>query len=296
MDVVVTGGCGFIGGHLVEYLLEKGFKITVIDNLSRSSLEMVKKFSNLSSVELKIIDIREYQRLFDSISGDVVFHLAALTDVVESEVDRSSYWNVNVVGTINVLNTALKKNMKMVYASSAAVYGDLDKPAREDLNLNPINFYGYTKLKAEEKCLEYLDKIDITILRLFNVYGERARAGVVKNFLDSVRNRRPLIVYGDGESVRDFVHVKDVVEAFYKAYINPSSSGKTINIGSGKPVKIGELARFINEKTMVGIIYKESRKNDIRYSVADISSAEAFLNWRPKIDLFEWLSEKLKEL
>lgn len=296
MDVVVTGGCGFIGGHLVEYLLEKDFKITIIDNLSNSSPYIVEKLSKLSKVNLKIIDIRDQKRLVDSMSGDTVFHLAALTDVVEGENNKRDYWDVNVVGTINVLNAASKKNMRVIYASSAAVYGDLDRPAREDLSPKPLNFYGYTKLKAEEKCIEYLDRVETSIIRLFNVYGERARAGVIKNFLDSVTSRIPLTLHGDGESIRDFVYVKDVVEAFYRVYANRSTTGKIINIGSGKPVKIKELARFIDERTGVGVVFGESRRNDIRYSVADISLARRLLDWRPEKDLFEWLSEKLREL
>jgi nucleoside-diphosphate-sugar epimerase len=293
MDAVVTGGCGFIGSHLVEFLLENGFRVKVIDNLYRASVDVFEKFSGMDNVEVEVIDVRDSCRLTKALTGDVVFHLAALTDVEESEIEKSSYWSVNVVGTINVLNAALERSMKVVYASSAAVYGELKNPAVEDMTPNPLNFYGYTKLEAEKECLKHLDSVDVTILRLFNVYGERARAGVVKKFLESASLHRPLTVYGDGENVRDFIYVGDVVEAFYKAYIEKSASGKIINIGSGRPVKIRELAEYIDEKTGVGISYREPRKNDVRYSVADISSAEKILSWKPRTDLFRWISEKL---
>jgi len=293
MDAVVTGGCGFIGSHLVEFLLESGFRVKVIDNLYRASVDVFEKFSGMDNVEVEVIDVRDSCRLTKALTGDVVFHLAALTDVEESEIEKSSYWSVNVVGTMNVLNAALERSMKVVYASSAAVYGELKNPAVEDMTPNPLNFYGYTKLEAEKECLKHLDSVDVTILRLFNVYGERARAGVVKKFLESASLHRPLTVYGDGENVRDFVYVGDVVEAFYKAYIEKSASGKIINIGSGRPVKIRELAEYIDEKTGVGISYREPRKNDVRYSVADISSAEKILSWKPRTDLFRWISEKL---
>jgi len=293
MDAVVTGGCGFIGSHLVEFLLESGFRVKVIDNLYRASVDVFEKFSGMDNVEVEVIDVRDSCRLTKALTGDVVFHLAALTDVEESEIEKSSYWSVNVVGTINVLNAALERSMKVVYASSAAVYGELKNPAVEDMTPNPLNFYGYTKLEAEKECLKHLDSVDVTILRLFNVYGERARAGVVKKFLESASLHRPLTVYGDGENVRDFIYVGDVVEAFYKAYIEKSASGKIINIGSGRPVKIRELAEYIDEKTGVGISYREPRKNDVRYSVADISSAEKILSWKPRTDLFRWISEKL---
>jgi UDP-glucose 4-epimerase len=293
MDAVVTGGCGFIGSHLVEFLLENGFRVKVIDNLYRASVDVFEKFSGMDNVEVEVIDVRDSCRLTKALTGDVVFHLAALTDVEESEIEKSSYWSVNVVGTMNVLNAALERSMKVVYASSAAVYGELKNPAVEDMTPNPLNFYGYTKLEAEKECLRYSNSVDVTILRLFNVYGERARAGVVKKFLESASLHRPLTVYGDGENVRDFVYVGDVVEAFYKAYIEKSASGKIINIGSGRPVKIRELAEYIDEKTGVGISYREPRKNDVRYSVADISSAEKILSWKPRTDLFRWISEKL---
>jgi nucleoside-diphosphate-sugar epimerase len=293
MDAVVTGGCGFIGSHLVEFLLENGFRVKVIDNLYRASAGVFEKFSGMDNVEVEVIDVRDSCRLTKALTGDVVFHLAALTDVEESEIEKSSYWSVNVMGTINVLNAALERSMKVVYASSAAVYGELKNPAVEDMTPNPLNFYGYTKLEAEKECLRYSNSVDVTILRLFNVYGERARAGVVKKFLESASLHRPLTVYGDGENVRDFIYVGDVVEAFYKAYIEKSASGKIINIGSGRPVKIRELAEYIDEKTGVGISYREPRKNDVRYSVADISSAEKILSWKPRTDLFRWISEKL---
>lgn len=291
MKAVVTGGCGFIGSHLVEFLLERGFRVKVVDNLSRASIDVYKRFLGMDDLEIMVVDIRD--KLSEALSGDIVFHLAALTDVEESEIDKSSYWSVNFLGTANILEIASKKNMKVVYASSAAVYGELKKPAVEDMPLNPLNFYGLTKLEAEKECLRYSDRIDVVILRLFNVYGERARSGVVKNFLESVYLRKPLIVYGSGENIRDFVHVRDVVEGFYIACMKESISGKVFNIGSGKPVKVKELAEYINDRTGVGIVYRDPRKNDVKYSVADISLAKDVLSWKPKVDLFRWVSEKL---
>lgn len=296
MDAVVTGGCGFIGSYLVEFLLEEGFNVRIVDNLSRASSEVFDYFSKMDNVEIKVIDVRDEKMLSEALSGDMIFHLAALTDVEEGEVERSSYWSVNVQGTINILKIASEKNLKVIYASSAAVYGDLNELARENMVPSPLNYYGYTKLEAEKHCLKYSSIIDVVILRLFNVYGERARSGVIKNFLESVRSRMPLTINGDGENVRDFVYVGDVVEAFYKASIQEKASGKIINIGSGKPVKIKDLAEYINERTNVGIRYREQRKNDIRYSVADISQAEKILSWKPRTDLYKWIDEKLKSI
>lgn len=295
LSATVTGGCGFIGSHIVEYLVGEEFKINVIDDLSRASDESYRRVSRLDNVEVRIVDVRDFDKILEALSGEVVFHLAALTDIGESESEKRMYYEVNVIGTRNVVEAASKKKIRVIYASSASVYGELDKPAVETQTPKPLNYYGYTKLEAEKICLEHVDEVDATVLRLFNVYGERARAGVIKNFIESAFSKKPLQVYGDGESVRDFVYVKDVAEAFYKAYSVEGSAGKIINIGSGKPVKIKQLAEYVSAIAGTGITYCEPRINEVRYSVADISYAEKILSWKPKNDLFRWISEKLRK-
>jgi len=295
MRVLVTGGAGFIGGHLVEKLVERDWDVMVFDSFERASLETLKTLP--SEAELRRIDIRDLKsmkRYVDDV--DVIFHLAALTDVVESEVKKDEYWNVNVMGTENVLKIAKDVSAKLVFTSSAAVYGELSDVAREDLKPNPISFYGATKLEGEKLCMRYHEEYgtDIVVLRLFNVFGERARGGVVKIFLERAREGKPLIIYGDGEAVRDFIYVGDVVDALIKAASSEKASGRILNIGSGKPTKVRELAEVVAKETGVKIIYESERRGEIKFSLADISLAKKLLNWNPKIYLIDWIRSSLR--
>ena len=295
MRALVTGGAGFIGGHLVEKLVERGWDVIVFDNFERASLETLRALP--PEAELRRIDVRDLGAMKKYVDDvDVIFHLAALTDVVESEAKRDEYWSVNVLGTENVLKVARDLGAKLVFTSSAAVYGELDEAAREDLKPNPISFYGVTKLEGEKLCRRYREEygVDVVVLRLFNVFGERARGGVVKIFLERAREGKPLIIYGDGEAVRDFIYVRDVVEAFLRASREGRAFGEVINIGSGKPVKIRELAEFISAISGVKIEHVEGRSEEILFSLANISKAKNILNWTPKVELFEWIKAQLK--
>lgn len=279
---------------MVGYLVERGVEVRVVDNLVRASPDLLRRLP--LEVDVERIDVRDYGELERALDGDVVFHLAALTDAEEAEELKDLYWEVNVAGTENVARIAAGRGMRLVFASTAAVYGELGAPARENVEPRPINYYGLTKLEAERKCLERSDEVDVVVLRLFNVFGERARDGVVKRYLDAVSENRPLIVYGDGGYVRDFVYVGDAVRALYAASLNSSAYGKIINIGSGKPVRIGELAKFISERTGNKVIYREPRKADIRFSLADIALAKKLLGWSPKIELFTWLEATINRM
>jgi len=295
MRALVTGGAGFIGGHLVEKLVERGWDVIAFDNFERASLETLRALP--PEAELRRIDIRDLDSMKKYVDDvDVVFHLAALTDVVESQAKRDEYWSVNVLGTENVLKVARDLGAKLVFTSSAAVYGELDGAAREDLKPNPISFYGMTKLEGEKLCMKYHEEygVDVVILRLFNVFGERARVGVVKIFLERARQGKPLIIYGDGEAVRDFIYVGDVVEAFLRASREGRAFGEVINIGSGKPMKIRELAEFISALSGVKIEHVKGRSEEILFSLANISKAKNVLNWTPKVELFEWIKAQLK--
>jgi len=295
MRALVTGGAGFIGGHLVEKLVERGWDVMVFDNFERASVETLRALP--PEAELRRIDVRDLDSMKKYVDDvDVIFHLAALTDVVESEAKRDEYWSVNVLGTENVLKVARDLGAKLVFTSSAAVYGELDEAAREDLKPNPISFYGVTKLEGEKLCRRYREEygVDVVVLRLFNVFGERARGGVVKIFLERAREGKPLIIYGDGEAVRDFIYVRDVVEAFLRASREGRAFGEVINIGSGKPVKIRELAEFISAISGVKIEHVEGRSEEILFSLANISKAKNILNWTPKVELFEWIKAQLK--
>ena len=292
MRAVVTGGAGFIGGHLAERLSEMGFEVIILDNFERASMETLRSLP--PEVEVRRVDIRDYRALERFLNVDAVFHFAALTDVVESESKKELYWSVNVEGTRNVLEAALKHDADVVFASSAAVYGDLDRPARVDDRLNPLSVYGRTKVECERLCAEYSKKgLRVSVLRIFNVYGERARGGVVKIFIERAVEGKPLIIYGDGESVRDFVYVGDVAEAATRT-LNEEAFGKVLNIGTGRPTKVKELAELVSKLGNVGMIHEPPRKGEIRFSLADISLTRELLQWAPKTQVLKWIEEKLR--
>jgi len=297
MRALVTGGAGFIGGHLVERLIEWGWDVIVFDNFERASLETLRNLP--PEAELRRVDVRDLETMRRHVHDiDTVFHLAALTDVVESEVRRDEYWSVNVLGTENVLRIAKDLNAKLIFTSSAAVYGQLDRAAREDLKPNPLSFYGMTKLEGERLCMRYHRRYgaEIVVLRIFNVFGERARSGVVKIFLERAREGEPLIIYGDGGAIRDFIYVEDVVDALIKAALSKRASGEILNIGSGKPIRVRDLAKIVAEETGVEIIHEPERRGEIRFSLADISLAKRLLNWNPKTNLIDWLRSSLRSM
>ena len=297
MRALVTGGAGFIGGHLVERLVEWGWDVIVFDNFERASLETLRNLP--PEAELRRVDVRDLETMRRYVHDvDTVFHLAALTDVVESEVRRDEYWSVNVLGTENVLRIARELDAKLIFTSSAAVYGELDRAAREDLKPNPLSFYGVTKLEGEKLCMRYYRRygVEVVVLRIFNVFGERARSGVVKIFLERARKGEPLIIYGDGEAIRDFIYVEDVVNALIKAALSKRLSGEILNIGSGEPIRVKDLAEIVAKETGVEIIHEPARKGEIKFSLADISLAKRLLNWSPKTYLIDWLRSSLKSM
>ena len=297
MKILVIGGAGFIGKHLVKFLL-KNNQVLVYDNLSTGSDESMMSLVKKGARFLKG-DILDFDVLCEfSKDVDVVIHLAAVADVNESVINPEITNKVNVDGTANVLQCCIKNKVKkMIFASSAAVYGDSkENSINEDGATNPQSPYGQSKLDAEKvivkTCKE--NEIDHVIFRMFNVYGKgqnKQYAGVITKFLGSIRDDKRLVIYGDGEQTRDFVSVNDVTDAFECA-IRADSSG-TYNIASGESISIKELANMILDiyGKEIEIEYKSGRKEDIRYSNADITLAKQELEFNPKMSLKEGLSD-----
>ncbi len=301
MRVLVTGGAGFIGSHLVRALISKGFKVRVVDDLSRGSLRSLDPF--LDSIEFVRGDVRDGYLVSGLVRGvDVVVHLAALVDALESMGNPGLYNEVNVGGTLNVCMAS--RNVKvLVYASSAAVYGEpLELPVREDHPLNPVNPYGASKVAGEAYVKAYSNVYGYkpVILRIFNVYGPgqtKSYAGVIEEFKRRIRRGQPLAIYGDGLQTRDFIHVFDVVEAIVKA-IEVEEARGVYNIGSGRAITIRELAELmasIAGRRDLEIHYAEPRSGDIRRSQADISKAVRELRFKPRITLEEGLRQFLQQ-
>lgn len=305
--VLVTGGAGFIGSHLVDRLIKEGFEVTVLDNLSTGRIDNIRRHFGKACFSFIKGDVREKRVISKAFKDfDVVFHLAAITSVPFSVKFPKVTCEVNADGTRNILEACLENNVdKFVFASSCAVYGEPKYlPIDESHPTKPLSPYAESKFEAENICRVFHKKYGLktVILRLFNVYGPRMSGGqyggVIKRFIGRLRVGKPPVIYGDGEQTRDFVHVEDVVEAIMSAFKNSDASGKVFNIGSGTAVTINQLANMLMDVISVnGIkpIYRKSRPNDIRHSCADIRLAKVTLGFGPKTSLKEGLARVLME-
>lgn len=295
MRILVTGGAGFIGKHLVKSLIEKGNVVTIFDNFSNAEKSSVSSIVNMGA---KIIegDITKLEDITNAIEEhDVVVHLAAKISVEESIKNPAETFHINVDGTRNVLIACEKNHVKkIIVASSAAVYGESSPEIKltEDSKTNPISPYGESKVMMEHEIREFIAKHDINcvILRFFNIYGVEQSpeyAGVITKFIKRIATNKPLEIFGDGMQTRDFVSIKDVISSIYDAIENGKNG--TYNIASGKIVTVKELAEFMISLSGkdLGIIYSNAKKGDIRFSQADISLAKKELKYLPKYGLEE---------
>lgn len=301
MKFLVTGGAGFIGSHLVEYLTSQGHTIVTVDNLRSGNL------GNLGILDSKVeffkLDILEYEKLKKIAKNtDGIFHEAALTSVSESFTKQAEYDAVNVTGTENVFKIAQELGIKVIFASSAAVYGDVQKiPIDENTRRRPLNPYGKTKMKAEFLAEKYSNLgTKIIGLRYFNVYGPRqnnAYSGVITKFLLNIASDIPPLIYGNGSQVRDFVHVKDVAIANLLAMKSDTKQG-FINIGTGIATSILDLAEMVIHASGLKLepIYGELLKGDVQKSLADVNSARSLLGWKSEIKLENWINMYVKSM
>ncbi|MCW4046927.1 MAG: GDP-mannose 4,6-dehydratase [Candidatus Bathyarchaeota archaeon] len=298
--VLVTGGAGFIGFHLCKKLAEYTSNLTIYDNLSSGKLENVKDLPKVNFVKGDILDLTKLSSLEKT---DLIYHLAAQVVVPYSMENPLEDFETNAHGTMNVLEKARKDDARLIFASSAAVYGNPAKlPTPEDYGFNPFSCYGLSKVVGEEYCNMYANQygLEITIMRFANVYGSRCH-GVINDFLDKLsRNPNKLEIIGTGLQSRDFVHVSDIVEALITSAQNEKAIGQTYNLGYGKTTKIIDLAKMIlkilnlTDKTVITTT-NVSWKGDINTIWFDISKAKKELNWHPKITLEDTLKEMIKE-
>lgn len=296
MNLAVTGGAGFIGSHLTEYLVKQGHSVTVIDNLHAEKIENLKNIRN--KIDFRQIDILDFEELKNIVKDvDGIFHEAALISLQESLEKPEEYHKVNVIGTENIFKLAKQFGFKVVFASSSSVYGNVEKiPINEDFKKNPVNPYAQTKLKSERLAEKYTSLgVRIIGLRYFNVYGKGqsiAYAGVITKFMERIANHLPPIINGDGSQVRDFVYVGDVAEANFKAIQSNVDFG-FFNIGTGKSVPILELANMMILASGLSLepVFSDPLKGDIKASEADINLAKRLLNWKPKTELKDWIND-----
>jgi UDP-glucose 4-epimerase len=289
---LVTGGAGFIGSHVVRELVEKGYDVAVLDNLStgyRKNLAMVPVARLIEG------DVRDAGIVSRAMEGaEVVFHLAASVGNLRSIEQPFEDAEINVIGTLTILEAALKAGVrKVVCSSSAAIFGELKQlPIREDHPAEPDSPYGVSKLAAEKHCLAYsrFHDIEAVCLRYFNVYGINQRYDAYGNVIPIFTHRLlaglPLTIYGDGEQTRDFVNVRDVARANLLAAESRGISG-AFNIASGNCTTVNQLVDLLRKVSSINpeVAYDPPRKGEVQHSQADISVAHAALGYEPTVDL-----------
>jgi UDP-glucose 4-epimerase len=306
MKVLVTGGTGFIGSHLVDRLINDGCNVRVIDDLSTGKLDNIQSHLSAGRVDFVKGDIRDPSLVSKSVSGvDFVVHLAAVTSVPFSVLNPDLTFDVNVGGTVNLIRACAQEDVgRFLFVSSCAVFGDQKLlPVSENHQPFPISPYAESKLIAEHYCLGFHHRrlLRSVVLRFFNVYGPRQGmndySGVITRFIDCVRRKEPLVIYGDGSQTRDFVNVRDVVEAVYACLKSSFAEGEVFNIGSGKATSVGELARLVLDLAGVNleVRYEKPRAGDIKNSRADVSKAKRLLGFEPRVPLRDGLRELLDE-
>lgn len=297
MRVLVTGGAGFIGSHVVDALISRGHAITVLDNLSEGNENNLREHLGDPKFTMVQGDIRDEESVKKAMTGvDAVVHMAALKSVPLSIKNPKLTHEINVDGTLSILKASRDAKVKrFVYASTCAIYGDASKmPISEDTSPNPLSPYAKSKLDAEESCRKFYeaDGLPTVFLRYFNVYGPRQLGGeyggVLLKFIERMRKNQPPIIYGDGKQTRDFIYVGDAAEAAILALEKADVKGEAINVGTMRSVSINELCEMfikLSGKTNLKPIHEDARPGDIRHSLADAAKAEKLLGFRPKVPL-----------
>jgi UDP-glucose 4-epimerase len=292
MRAIVTGGAGFIGSNLLDALVARGDEAHALDNLSKGSRDNV-----AAPAQLHVADIRDPDAVFDEVQPDVVFHLAAQADVRVSVDLPALDADINVLGTIHVLEAARRHGAKVVFASSGgAAYGECDGPASESAELEPLAPYGTSKLCGEEYLATWnrLYGTGHVSLRLGNVYGPRqmphGEAGVVAIFMGLLRDGGTPTIFGDGGQTRDYVYVGDIVDAMLLAL--ETEDGGVFNVGTGIETSVVELYGAIRTAAGAGRepVFAPARLGELQRSVLDPSLAARELGWKPRHSLADGLS------
>jgi UDP-glucose 4-epimerase len=299
---LVTGGAGFIGSHLVDRLLDDGYRVRVLDNFSTGKRENLPNSADIEIIDGDVGSFDDVHRAMKDV--DLVFHEAAIASVPRTIHDPLGSHTTNYLGTLNVLEAARQQGARrVVFASSAAVYGDLPElPKREDMPLKPLSPYAVDKLASEYACQMYthLHGLETVCLRYFNVYGPRQDpgspySGVISIFADRLKKGAQPMIYGDGEQTRDFVFVSDVVEANIKAATIDRAAGKVMNIATGREISLNILLASMCRSTSKEFKprYERERAGDIRNSSSSIDLARNILGWKSVIGIDNGLKSLL---
>ena len=296
MRYIVTGGAGFIGSSIVKKLVARGDDVTVIDNLNTGKEENLKSvIDKITFLKYSILNMELLEKQSQNIDG--IFHHAALASVQDSFSKLDEYHGVNVNGTENILKLAKKNDFRVVYASSSSVYGNPERiPIKESDKKDPINPYAETKLKKEQLAIKYSEMgVKVIGLRYFNVFGKgqsKEYAGVLKLFLERIRDKLPPKINGDGTQFRDFVYVEDVADANIMSMDSDINHG-FYNVGTNTSITILDLAKTIIKSSGLDIqpIFGPALKGDVQRTIANIDLIKEEIGWEPTILIEKWIEE-----
>jgi len=311
LRVAIIGGCGFIGSHVADKLLEEGFDIRIIGRCVHGKIPYLEKLlSNGKAVEFMQADVQNFDSIEKATQGcDAIMHYAALINVDQSIEGPRPFFDVNVFGTFNILEIARKRRIPLVYKSTCEVFGNVPYPDKtnEDYRLMPRSPYATSKLCAERYCLAYWITygLPIAISRGFNTYGPRQKAGeygaVIPKFITSILKGQPPTIFGDGSQTRDYVYVKDVAEAdalILEALIEKKiSGGEIFNVCTGVEHSIRDIAKKVIQICNTGInepIFIKARPGEVRRSVGTYEKIKKILEWTPKTSFENGLKETVR--
>jgi len=301
---LVTGGAGFIGSNIVEFLVKRGIEVRVIDNLATGKRENLDSFAG--QIDFREISICDLKALQEAMTGvDYVIHQAAIPSVPKSILDPIASHHADVTGTLNVLWAAKQTGVKrVVYAASSSAYGDTETlPQTESMPTHPISPYGLMKFVGEEYCRIFtaIYGLETVALRYFNVFGPRQDpssqySGVLSRFITSMLKNETPTIFGDGEQSRDFTFVENVVEANWLACHANDAAGLVFNVACGRRISLNQIVAQLNE--MLGLKlsprYEPARTGDIKHSLADITQATERLLFRPKVSFEDGLKRTVE--
>lgn len=306
--ILITGGAGFIGSHLTDALIARGYRAVVLDNLSGGKRAHVNAAAEF--VQGDVTEPAHLEPIFAQ-GVDAVLHLAAQASIRLSFADPSHDLRTNTLGTINILQACLAYRVpRLLFASSMTIYGNSNPvPTAESAPPDPASYYAITKYAAERyvhltaarRDLDF--QFNVTSFRMFNVYGERqsltnAYQGVLAIFIGNVLRGEPITIHSDGEQSRDFVHISDVVRAWMDALEQPATYGQVINLGTGTPTTVNALcdavlSAFGKDRTSYPVRYAPAQPGDMRASAADIQRAQVLLNWQPSVPFAEGIQHTI---
>lgn len=299
MRFLVTGGAGFIGSNIAKSLVEKGYAVRVLDNFATGQRTNLEPF--IKDIELIEGDIRDFWTVVKATKGvDYILHQAALPSVARSIDNPLTTTEVNINGTLNILEAArFNEVQRIVYASSSSIYGDSpEMPKNEEMRPMPKSPYAITKLAGEEYCLSFFNLygLETVALRYFNIFGPRQNpfsqySAVIPKFINMLKNGQNPTIWGDGTTSRDFTYIDNVVNATVLACEKKAAAGNVINIACNKAFTLNELVKKLNNivGTDIPPIYGPEKIGDVKYSLADITKAKKILGFEPEIDFDEGL-------